>query len=161
MKKRPSWDEYFMAMAFLVATRSTCERRHVGAIIVRDKRILATGYNGPPAGLPHCDEVGCIRSKLGIPSAERQELCRGIHAEQNAIIQSALFGVSTEGSVLYCTNKPCITCAKILVNAKIKKIFVSNEYPDEFSDEIFKSAGIPVIYMPKPDMSFICDNERE
>ncbi|RLE12258.1 cytidine deaminase, partial [Candidatus Aerophobetes bacterium] len=121
-EKRPSWDEYFMQITQLVAKRSTCLRRKVGAIQVRDKRILCTGYNGPPRGLAHCSEVGCLRDKLGIPSGERQEICRGLHAEQNAIIQAALYGISIKDSILYCTHQPCITCSKMIINAGIKKI---------------------------------------
>ena len=159
--ERPDWDNYFMAMAFLVASRSTCERRKVGAVIVRDKRILATGYNGTPSGFPHCAEIGCLREQLDIPSGERQELCWGIHAEQNAIIQSALFGVSTEGAIVYCTTKPCITCAKILANAGIEKIYVASEYPDEFSDKLLEKLEIPVVFIPKPDMSFLCSKDGD
>ena len=159
--KRPSWDEYFMAMAFLVRERSTCTRRKVGAVLVRDRRILATGYNGPPSGFPHCDEIGCLREQLNIPSGERQELCWGLHAEQNAIIQAALFGVSTKDSVLYCTTKPCITCAKILANAGVKKIYVAEEYPDEFSDKLLNQLGIPVIFLPKPDICGMLSDEEE
>ncbi|RLF35737.1 MAG: cytidine deaminase, partial [Thermoplasmata archaeon] len=112
MEDRPSYDEYFMEMAHVVAKRSTCLRRKVGAILVKDKHILSTGYNGAPKGLKHCSEVGCLREKLRVPSGQRHELCRGLHAEQNAIIQAAVFGVSIEGSTLYCTNAPCVVCAK-------------------------------------------------
>ena len=119
---RPSWPEYFMTIAEMVAKRSTCLRRHVGAILVKDKRILATGYNGAPAGLKHCEEVGCIRQNASIPSGERHELCRGLHAEQNAIIQAAYHGISIAGSTLYCTNKPCVIFSKMLINAGIRKI---------------------------------------
>ncbi len=123
-KSRPSWDEYFMAIAELVSSRSTCLRRKVGAVIVKDKRILATGYNGAPTGLPHCLDIGCLREKLHIPSGERQELCRGLHAEQNAILQAATNSrITLKGSVIYVTCQPCITCAKMIVNAGIKKIF--------------------------------------
>ncbi len=156
---RPEWNEYFMAMAFLVSKRSTCTRRKVGAVLVRDRRILATGYNGPPSGFPHCDEIGCLRDELNIPSGERQELCWGLHAEQNAVIQAALFGVSTQNSTLYCTTKPCITCAKILANAGVKKIYVAENYPDEFSDKLLEKLNIPVIFLPKPDMKFLCEEE--
>jgi dCMP deaminase len=152
---RPAWDEYFMAVAFLVASRSTCLRRKVGAILVRDRRILATGYNGPPSGFPHCDEIGCLREKLKIPSGQRQELCWGIHAEQNAIIQAALFGVSTRDSKLYATTKPCITCAKILANAGVDEIYISEDYPDEFSDRIFSELNIKVSFIPKPNVHFL------
>ena len=119
---RPSWDEYFMEIAWLVSKRSTCLRRKVGAILVKDKRILATGYNGAPKGFKHCKEVGCIRQKLNVPSGERHELCRGLHAEQNAIIQAAVFGVSIRGSTMYITTFPCSVCAKMIVNAEIKEV---------------------------------------
>jgi len=120
--KRLSWDEYFLKLAFLVAERSTCRRHHVGAVIVRDKRILTTGYNGAPSGIKDCLELGCLREQLGIPSGQRHELCRAVHAEQNAIIQAAIHGVDITGSTMYCTHSPCIICAKMIVNAKIKKV---------------------------------------
>jgi len=121
--KRPSWDAYFMQITELVATRATCLRRKVGAIIVKDKRILATGYNGPPSGLPHCDELGgCLRDKLNVPSGERHEISRAVHAEQNAIAQAAENGISTKGAVMYCTNLPCSICMRIIIDAGIKKI---------------------------------------
>ena len=160
-KNRPNWDEYFMSMAFLIATRSTCLRRKVGAVLVRDRRILATGYNGAPSGFPHCEDNGCLREELNIPSGERQEICWGIHAEQNAIVQAAIFGVSTQGSILYCTTKPCITCAKILANAGVVKVYAAEEYPDEFSDRLLEQLEIPVIFMTKPDMSFLLDIEED
>lgn len=144
-EKRPSWDEYFMQITQLVAKRSTCLRRKVGAILVRDKRILCTGYNGPPRGLAHCSEVGCLRDKLGIPSGERQEICRGLHAEQNAIIQAALYGISIKDSILYCTHQPCITCSKMIINAGIKKIIFLGDYPDPLAREILKEAKIELI----------------
>jgi len=142
MTTRPSWDEYFFELARVVATRSTCLRRQVGAVIVRGRRILATGYNGAPSGLPHCEEVGCLRDRLGIPSGERQELCRGLHAEQNAIIQGALYGVSLQGSVVYCTTQPCVTCAKMLINAGVERVVYQGDYPDELSRELFDQAGV-------------------
>jgi dCMP deaminase len=148
---RPGWDVYFMRMTELVATRSTCLRRKVGAILVREKRILATGYNGAPHGIAHCYDIGCLREQLGVPSGERHELCRGIHAEQNAIIQSALFGVSTKGATLYCTTKPCIICAKMLINAGIERMVVAELYPDDLTDGFLKEAGIPVVLMSKED----------
>ena len=154
--KRPDWNKYFMTMAFLVATRSTCLRRKVGAILVRDRRILATGYNGPPSGFPHCEITGCLRSKLNIASGERQEICWGIHAEQNAIIQAATFGVSTNDATLYCTTKPCITCAKILANAGIEKIYTAQDYPDNFTDKLLSEVNIPLIFIPKPNLDFFC-----
>jgi len=141
---RPSWDEYFMDIARQVATRSTCLRRHVGAIIVRDKRILTTGYNGAPRGLAHCDVVGCLREKMHIPSGERQEICRGLHAEQNAIIQAALHGVSTEGATIYVTHQPCITCAKMIINAGIERVVCAHTYPDELARGMLAEAGVPL-----------------
>ncbi|GAB4344346.1 MAG: cytidine/deoxycytidylate deaminase family protein [Candidatus Abyssubacteria bacterium] len=141
---RPSWDEYFLEIAKLVSTRSTCLRRHVGAVFVRDKRVLATGYNGAPSGLKHCDEVGCIREQQGIPSGERHELCRGIHAEQNAILQAAQFGISLRGSSLYCTNQPCILCAKMLINAGVERIVVLGGYPDDMARDMLEEAGIRI-----------------
>lgn len=142
---RPSWDEYFMKMAELAATRSTCLRRKVGAVIVREKRVLATGYNGAPSGLAHCEEVGCLREKLGIPSGERHEICRGAHAEQNAIIQAATLGVSLTGSTLYSTNQPCIICAKMVINAGLKKIVTKGGYPDKLASELLREAGVEVV----------------
>lgn len=145
MSQRPSWDDYFLEIAETVAKRSTCLRRRVGAVIVKDERILATGYNGAPRGLPHCEEVGCLREKMGVPSGERHELCRGIHAEQNAVIQAALYGVSTQGGIVYTTTHPCAVCAKILVNAGIKKVVTRADYPDPLAKEILDLAGIPVV----------------
>ena len=142
MKNRLSLDEYFMEIAKVVKKRSTCLRRQVGAVLVKDKRIIATGYNGAPSGLEHCLEVGCLRSKLNIPSGERHELCRGLHAEQNCIIQAALHGVSTKGATLYCTHFPCSICAKMIINAQIKEIVFLEYYPDEMSLELFKKANI-------------------
>lgn len=139
---RPSWDEYFMEITRVVASRSTCLRRQVGAIIVKDKRIIATGYNGAPQGLPHCSETGCMRQKLGIPSGERHELCMGLHAEQNALIQAALYGVSVEGGTLYATTQPCVLCSKMLINASIKTIVFDGPYPDTLSLSLLKEAGI-------------------
>jgi dCMP deaminase len=142
---RPSWDEYFMQIAKLVASRSTCLRRKVGAVIVKERRILTTGYNGVPRGLAHCEAVGCLREKMGIASGKSQELCRGLHAEQNAIIQAALHGISIQNSFLYCTEQPCITCAKMIINAGIVQVFYQNSYPDELARKILKEAGIEEI----------------
>lgn len=141
---RPSWAEYFMRIAVLVASRSTCMRRQVGAVIVREKRILATGYNGAPNQLRHCQDVpgGCLREAQKIPSGQRQELCRGLHAEQNAILQAAAFGVSLKGSELYCTHQPCVTCAKMLINAGVEKIVFLGDYPDSLSLEILEEGKI-------------------
>ncbi len=142
--KRPSWDEYFMKIAHLVKERSTCLRRKVGAVLVKDRRILATGYNGAPKGLPHCAVTGCLRERMKIPSGERQELCRGVHAEQNAIIQAAVFGVSTKGATLYTTTFPCVVCAKLIINAEIKEIVYDAEYEDKLAKQILEEAGIKV-----------------
>ena len=147
--KRPSWDEYFMGIARLAATRSTCLRRQVGAVIVKDKRILTTGYNGAPAGLPHCLDIGCLRDELKIPSGERHELCRATHAEQNAIVQAAALGVSIKDSVMYSTTQPCILCTKLIINAGIKKIMIENSYPDKMSEEMLKQAGVEIVVMGK------------
>lgn len=141
---RPSWDEYFMDITRRVATRSTCLRRDVGAILVHDKRIIASGYNGGPSGLAHCLDIGCLREKLGIPSGQQHELCRGIHAEQNAIIQAARYGVSIEGSVLYCTTQPCTQCTKMLINAGITEIVYAEGYPDDLARELLEESGIIV-----------------
>lgn len=141
---RPSWDEYFMDITRQVATRSTCLRRAVGAILVRDKRIIATGYNGGPTGLRHCLDIGCLREQLGIPSGQQHELCRGIHAEQNAIIQAARYGVSIDGSTLYCTTQPCTQCTKMLINAGIREIVYAEGYPDELAQELLDESGIVV-----------------
>jgi dCMP deaminase len=139
---RPSWDEYFMALAEQVGQRSTCLRRSIGAVIVKDKRILATGYNGPPSGLAHCEEVGCLREREGIPSGSRHELCRGIHAEQNAVIQAAKHGIAIDGSMIYCTHQPCVLCAKILLNAGIREIVFREPYPDALAAELLAEAGV-------------------
>jgi dCMP deaminase len=144
-QQRPSWDEYFLSITQHVAQRSTCLRRKVGAILVRDKRIIATGYNGVPAGIRHCDLVGCLRDQLQVPSGERHELCRGLHAEQNAIVQASTHGVSIEGASLYCTNMPCSICSKMLINAKIKTIYYAEGYPDALADEMLAEAGIEVV----------------
>lgn len=142
--QRPSWDSYFMSMAVMVSRRSTCLRRHVGAVIVKDKRLLATGYNGAPSGLPHCLEVGCLRDQMKIPSGERHELCRAIHAEQNALVQAAAFGVSVKGAKIYSTTYPCSLCAKMLINAGIEEIIVMDGYPDAMASEMLQQAGIEV-----------------
>ncbi len=143
---RPTWDEYFMKIAQLVAERSTCLRRRVGAIIVKDKRIISTGYNGAPRGLLHCLEVGCLREEMGVASGERQELCRGAHAEQNAIIQAAASGASMEGAMMYCTTAPCSTCAKMIINAGIRRLVLGEKYPDALGETLISEAGIETIY---------------
>lgn len=144
MEKRPTWDEYFMRIAELIKTRSTCLRRQVGAVIVKDKRILATGYNGAPSGLKHCIEIGCLREKMKIPSGERQELCRASHAEQNAIAHAAKHGITIDGATLYCWNYPCSACAKMIINAGIKEIVYRNDYPDKLAKELLEKSGITV-----------------
>jgi len=141
---RPSWNEYFMSITRMVAKRSTCLRRHVGAILVKDKRILATGYNGAPSGLRHCEEVGCLRETTSVPSGERHELCRGLHAEQNAIIQAAYHGFSIKGATLYCTNKPCVICSKMLINSGIRKILYEDGYDDHLADQMLREANIDI-----------------
>jgi len=131
-----------MSIAQLVATRSTCLRRKVGAVLVKDKRILATGYNGAPTGIRHCEEVGCLREKLKVKPGERHELCRGLHAEQNVIIQAAYYGIATKGTTLYSTHLPCIICSKMLINAGVEKIFFLEGYPDQLAAEMLEEANI-------------------
>ncbi|MFV0517306.1 MAG: deoxycytidylate deaminase [Aminipila sp.] len=143
--KRPSWDEYFMEIATLTAQRSTCLRRQVGAAIVCDKHIVATGYNGAPRGIKHCEERGgCLRQKLNVPSGERHELCMALHAEQNAIIQAATLGQSIEGATIYVTHQPCVICAKMIINSGIKRIVIKDGYPDELSTELLTEAGLKI-----------------
>jgi dCMP deaminase len=146
--RRPSWPSYFMDIATLVARRSTCQRRSVGAVIVKNKRILSTGYNGAPSGIDHCAQTGCLRERLDVPSGERHELCRGIHAEQNAIIQAAYHGVSIKDSDLYCTNLPCSICAKMIINAGIRRILYRAGYADDMSGQMLREAGIEVVNLP-------------
>jgi len=148
--KRPSLDEYFLKIASVVAERSTCLRHHVGAVAVRDKHILSTGYNGAAAGLKDCLELGCLRDANNIPSGTRHEICRAIHAEQNCIIQASLHGVSLEGATIYCTHTPCILCAKMLVNARIKRFVSFGKYADDSFIELFAEAGITVDILPQP-----------
>ena len=152
MKKptRPDSDQYFLKIASVVAERSTCHRHHIGAVAVKDKHILSTGYNGAPAGLKDCLELGCLRNELNIPSGERHEICRAIHAEQNVIIQAALHGASIEGSTIYCTHTPCILCAKMLANAKIKRFVSCGKYNDDAFKELFQEAGIKVEIKKQP-----------
>jgi dCMP deaminase len=140
--ERPDWNEYFMQITQLVATRSTCMRRQVGALLVKDKNIMATGYNGVPSGITHCDVTGCLRDQLNVPSGERHELCRGLHAEQNAIIQAAKHGANISGSILYCTDSPCIICSKMLINAGVIEVVFGRGYPDKLSLEMLTEAGI-------------------
>ncbi len=142
---RPSWPEYFMAITKMVALRSTCLRRKVGAILVKDKRILATGYNGAPSGLSHCEEVGCLRENSSIPSGMRHELCRGLHAEQNVIVQAAYHGIAIKGATLYCTNKPCVICTKMIINAGIRKVYYEESYDDPLADQMMTEADIELV----------------
>ena len=141
---RPSWDQYFIDITHLVATRSTCLRRQVGALLVKDRNILATGYNGTPSGITHCGDVGCLRDRLQVPSGERHELCRGLHAEQNAIIQAARHGVNIDGATLYCTTMPCIICTKMLINAGIRRVVYEEGYADQLAREMVAEAQIAV-----------------
>lgn len=148
--ERPSWQEYFTQISLMVAQRSTCIRRKVGAVIVRNKRMLTTGYNGAPSGVSHCLDVGCLRDQLGIPSGQRHELCRGLHAEQNAIIQAATHGVSIEGADLYCTNQPCIICTKMIINAGIRRVYYLDGYADDMSLSMFHEAGVELTHLAPP-----------
>ena len=150
---RPTWDEYFMDIARLVASRSTCLRRQVGAVMVKDKNILATGYNGTPSGVRHCSEVGCLRQQLNVPSGERHELCRGLHAEQNAIIQAAKHGVNIDGATLYCTHSPCINCSKMLINSGVKRIVCCDGYPDPLAKAMLDEAQLLVETMGAKEAS--------
>jgi dCMP deaminase len=139
---RPDWDQYFMEIAHQVARRTTCRRRAVGAVIVKDKRILATGYNGVPQGIEHCLDRGCLREQLGIPSGQQHELCRGLHAEQNAIIQAAKHGITIDGATVYCTTQPCIICAKMLINSGITEIVFEHAYPDDLTEGMLAESGV-------------------
>ena len=145
LSDRPSWHEYFMGICDLVATRSTCLRRNVGAVLVKGKRILCTGYNGAPAKVPHCREVGCLRVELNVPSGENHELCRGVHAEQNVIIQAAYHGIQVNGAVLYCTNQPCSICSKMIINAGIKTVYYKDGYDDPLTLDMFYKARVELI----------------
>ena len=147
MSQRPSWDEYFMEMAELARKRSTCLRRGVGAVIVKDNRVIATGYNGVPKGIRHCEETGCLRQQLNVPSGKMHELCRGLHAEQNAIIQAACMGSSIEGGTLYCTTHPCVICTKMIINAGIKRVVIKESYPDALAQEMAAEAGLVIDVM--------------
>ncbi|MBT9139663.1 MAG: tRNA-specific adenosine deaminase [Dehalococcoidia bacterium] len=143
---RPTWDAYFMEITRVVASRSTCLRRKVGATIIKDKRILTTGYNGAPKGLTHCQEIGCIREEKKVPSGERHELCRALHAEQNAILQAALYGVSIQGATVYCTTHPCVMCAKMMINAGMKEVVITKSYHDQLAAKLLEEAGVRVRY---------------
>lgn len=142
--ERPSWDEYFMTITRQVAERSTCLRRRVGAVLVFDKRILATGYNGVPKGIEHCASRGCIREQQQVPSGQRHELCRGLHAEMNVLVQCAQYGVRAQGATIYSTSYPCSLCAKMLINCGIARIVTDGEYPDDLAKEMFAEAGVMV-----------------
>jgi dCMP deaminase len=146
--ERPSWDDYFMEIAQVVATRSTCLSRHVGCVLVRDRRILTTGYNGPPKGMTHCEELGgCLRAQLGIPRGQRQEVCRALHAEQNAVLQAAVHGVPLQGEVTcYNTTLPCVTCTKMLINANVRRIVYRDPYPDELAHQMLAEAGVELVH---------------
>ncbi|NLO06231.1 MAG: cytidine deaminase [candidate division WS1 bacterium] len=146
LDRRPSWDAYFMEICHVVAKRSTCLRRQVGAVLVSDRRILSTGYNGAPKGMKHCADLGgCYREQMKVPSGERQELCRALHAEQNAIIQAAVHGVKLENVTAYCTTMPCVTCAKMLINADVRRIVYEAEYPDDLSRQMLEEAGVELV----------------
>ncbi len=142
--ERISWDDYFMEMAHLASKRSTCIRRQVGAVIVKDNYVIATGYNGASRGAKHCDVTGCLREELKIPSGQRHEICRAVHAEQNAIIQASIHGVSTEGAKIYVTVTPCFICGKMLVNAGIKEVIINGDYPDDMTLDLFKEVGVKI-----------------
>ena len=146
---RPSWYQYFMSIADLAASRSTCTRRKVGAVLVKNRRIISTGYNGAPAGHQHCQEIGCLREQLNVPSGEKHELCRGVHAEQNVIIQAAFHGIPVAGASLYCTTQPCSICAKMIINAGIKKVYFKKGYDDPLSLEMFAQAGVELIRLAR------------
>lgn len=148
MDGRIPWPQYFMRIAHLVSERSTCLRRKVGAIAVKDKRIVATGYNGSPSNVPHCADVGCIRERLGIPSGQRHELCRGLHAEQNVIIQAAIHALSLRGSDIYCTTQPCLICTKMLINCEVRAIYYAQSYPDDLAEAMLAEAGVRCELMP-------------
>ena len=150
MDERPSWDEYFIGITELVSKRSTCLRRKVGAVIVKNRHILATGYNGAPSGIKHCIETGCLREKMNVPSGERHELCRGTHAEQNAIVQAAKHGVSIDGADIYVNTKPCSICSKMIINAGIKRVCYLGDYSDEMSEEMLSEAGVETAKFDPP-----------
>lgn len=151
--RRPDIDEYFMKLSLCVSERATCRRHSVGAILVKNKIILSTGYNGAAKGAKDCLELGCLRDELGIKSGEHAEICRAIHAEQNAIIQASSKGLEIEGATMYCTHSPCIICAKMMANAGIKEVVVFQKYPDKDSKKLFKEVGIKIRFIKKPDFS--------
>lgn len=145
--ERPGWDEYFMKIASVVSERSTCLRRQVGAVLVRERQILSTGYNGAPKNMKHCCETGCIRKKMKVPSGEKHELCRGLHAEMNALTQAAANGMNVAGSTIYTTASPCSLCAKMLINAGIVQVVTRDRYPDSLSEDLFREAGITILFL--------------
>lgn len=147
--KRPNWQQYFLEMAFLAGERSTCLRRKVGAVLVRNNQILSTGYNGAPKNIEHCNITGCLREQLNVPSGERHELCRGTHAEQNAIIQAAVNGTPIKDAVLYCTNHPCVICSKMIINSEIKTIYIANDYPDKLAKQMLAEASVELILIDR------------
>lgn len=142
---RPSWDEYFLKITRDVAERAICVKRSVGALIVKENRILASGYNGTPKGFEHCTEETCLRKQLSVPSGQRHELCRGLHAEQNAIIQAALYGVQIAGGTLYCTYQPCAICVKMIINAGLVRLVYAGGYPDELALQLLKESHLDVL----------------
>ncbi len=150
--RRPSWDQYFMRMAYLAASRSNCTRRKVGAVIVRDNNVLATGYNGPPAHTVNCNVIGCIRDEMHVMSGERQELCRGLHAEQNAIIQAAVNGSGIKGSKIYVTTHPCSACSKMIMNAQVTEIIFAEGYPDDLAKLMLLESSIEIRRFTLPDI---------
>jgi len=150
--KRPSWDSYFMQLAQVVAGRSTCLRRQVGAVMVKDRQILSTGYNGSPSGLLHCDEIGCLRQSLSVPSGERMEICRAVHAEQNALIQAAKHGVAIDGADLYCTHQPCVQCTKMMINVGIRRVVYIHSYLDPLADVMARESGLELILFVEEDL---------
>ena len=165
--KRPSWDTYFMGIADLVSDRATCVKRKVGAVIVNEKQVISTGYNGTPKNLKHCSEVGCLRQQLNVPSGTRHELCRGLHAEQNAIIQAASSGANTTGATLYCTFLPCVICTKMIINAGIKRVVFKGYYPDDLAVQMFSETNIELVLYDKEEfekeeiMQVALDNETK
>lgn len=149
MNDRPAWQKYFIEMAYLVSARSTCLRRKVGAVLVRNNQVLSTGYNGAPKGVLHCSVTGCIREQLNVPSGVKHELCRGVHAEQNAIIQAAVNGTSIQHGELYCTTQPCIICAKMIINAEVSRVFVAESYNDPMSLEMLTQANVELVLVDR------------
>jgi dCMP deaminase len=145
---RPDWNTYFMEFAKLAEQRSVCLRRKVGAVIVKDCMVMATGYNGAPKGVSHCDQVGCLRDEMGVPSGQRHELCRGLHAEQNAIIQAAYHGVQIRGAEMYCTFRPCLICVKMIINAGIERVYFQTDYDDPLSTSMAAEGGLDLIRFP-------------